>query len=460
MRQRHLVGIDLGIKTAHAVVVLDEQGGLVARRRCVPTVASLTRIEQDALDGLPPGSVLEVVMEPTGAAWLPVAVFFIRRGHRVFRVSSSKAAAFRRFLSRHAKSNRIDADALARLPLVDPDGLTELELPDDDRARLRRRVRAADRLTEEITHHKQRIRDLARQCYPMLQVAISGEIAKCDIAVLRAWPDPHDLLEAGPQALETLIRDVSKNQIDVDQRVAGWWEAATEAAALYGHDPAVPFAELGDEIVTQARLIEVLRAEQRRHADARERLYLAADPKQLARSLPGIATTGGPVLVAAMGRPERFRNAAAFKSFCGLAPKASETGETDSKGQAISKAGLAWLRDQLVQSANTARRLDPQLAAVYHHQMVARGAHHQKALTVVAAKLAERVWTVMARGTPYVICDVDGAPVDLDQARQIIAQRYVVPPEVRAARRSRKPQRREGKAPHPVLTAQSLRSDA
>ena len=61
-------------------------------------------------------------MEPTGPAWLPVAVFFTARGHLVFRVSSAKAADLRRFLSRHAKSNGIDADTLARkrhLPLSD-----------------------------------------------------------------------------------------------------------------------------------------------------------------------------------------------------------------------------------------------------------------------------------------------------------------------------------------------------
>jgi hypothetical protein len=42
------------------------------------------------------------------------AVFFTARGHRVFRVASAKAADLRRFLSRHAKSNGIDADTLAR----------------------------------------------------------------------------------------------------------------------------------------------------------------------------------------------------------------------------------------------------------------------------------------------------------------------------------------------------------
>ena len=74
-------------------------------------------------------------------------MFFTARGHQVFRVSSQKAADLRRFLSRHAKSNGIDADTLARLPLFDPAGLRPLQLPGAERAALDRRVRATDRLT-------------------------------------------------------------------------------------------------------------------------------------------------------------------------------------------------------------------------------------------------------------------------------------------------------------------------
>ena len=55
----------------------------------------------------------------------------------------------RRFLSRHTKTNGIDADTLARLPLFDPAGLQPLVLPDAERAALDRRVRATDRLTQQ-----------------------------------------------------------------------------------------------------------------------------------------------------------------------------------------------------------------------------------------------------------------------------------------------------------------------
>src|SRR5437867_3332387 len=41
----------------------------------------------------------------------------------------------------------------------------------------------------------------------------------------------------------------------------------------------------------------------------------------------------------------------------------------------------------------------------------AHGAHHTKAVRVVAARLAERAWTVPARGEAYVLRDLDGSPV-------------------------------------------------
>src|SRR6185437_15624755 len=103
---RRLVGIDLGIASRHAVRVLEADGRLVCRSSCVPAVESLAAVERAALAGAPEGTTLAVVFEPTGPAWLPIAVFFARRGHAVYRVSSARAADLRRFLRRHAKAGR------------------------------------------------------------------------------------------------------------------------------------------------------------------------------------------------------------------------------------------------------------------------------------------------------------------------------------------------------------------
>ena len=449
MSTRRLVGIDLGISSAHTVRVLDGDGTTVAKRKAVPTVESLSQVEAVALAQTPEGTRLEVVIEPTGPAWLPIAVFFSARGHTVYRVSSAKAADLRRFLSRHAKTNGIDADTLARLPLVDPEGLRPLELPGAERAALDRRVRASDRLTRQATLHKVRIKDLVRQLMPM--TPLTGDLGVADLVVLERFGDPNVLVKAGKVRLTKLIVRASHGQLGAER--AGEWLAAARASIdLYGGHAAVSFTDLAAEVATEVRFLRTTQAELAAHATEREHCYRWVDPLELARSLPGLAEVGGPALVACMGEAGRFRKGKQVRAFTGLAPKASETGETDRKGERMSKAGSRLLRTTLVRAADTARKQDPQLARIYFVQMSERGKDHIGALCVVAANLGERAWTVMDRGMPYVVCDTEGNAVTPAEAKVIIAERFTVTGDVRARRRSKKT---VGKAPQKVLAGQS-----
>jgi len=357
--ERRLVGVDLGIASDHTVRVLRGDGSEVCRRRARPTVESLTRLEAAALAGAPAGTRLEVVVEPTGPAWLPVAVFFTTRGHRVFRVASAKAADLRRFLSRHAKSNGIDADTLARLPLLAPGSLQPLELPGVEAAALDRRVRACD----QGALHQRRIKDLVRQLMPV--TPLTGELTKTDLAVLAHWADPRALLAAGRSRLLARITKTSHGQQGA-ARTDAWRAAAQAAVDLYGEHPAVAYSDLAAEVLTEVRLLTAVRAELVGHAEARADAYRWTDPARLAASLPGLAEVGAPTVTAIVGRAARFRTGKQFRSFTGLAPRASETGETDRKGQPMSKAGNRLLRTTLVRAADHARRADPQLAQIYY----------------------------------------------------------------------------------------------
>jgi transposase/transposase-like protein len=350
--------------------VLGGDGSVGCRRKAVPTVASLTEVEQAALAGAAPRTRLEVVLEPTGPSWLPIAVFFTSRGHTVYRVSSAKAHDLRRVLSRHAKSNGIDADTLARLPLVDPAGLHPLQLPSAERTALDRRVRACDRLTQQGAQHKRRLKDLVRQLLPTSPLL--GELGIADLAVLeRTGGGPHALLAVGPTRLARLITKALHGHHGA-QRAAQWVTAARAALELYGDHPAVAFTELTAEVQTEVRLLRATQAELDRHAREREDCYRWVDPGGLARSLSGLATVGGPALAATMGKANRFSHAGKFCSFTGLAPRASETGNTDRKGQPISKAGNRLLRTTLVHAADHPRHL----ASIYYVQMVQRGKDH------------------------------------------------------------------------------------
>src|SRR5664280_2191836 len=104
------------------------------------------------------------------------------------------------------------------------------------------------------------------------------------------------------------------------------------AVDLYGEHPAVADSDLAAEVLTEVRLLTAVRAELVGHAEARADAYRWTDPARPAASLPGLAEVGAPTVTAIVGRAARFRTGKAFRSFTGLAPRASETGETDRKG--------------------------------------------------------------------------------------------------------------------------------
>ena len=337
-------------------------------------MASLAALEAAALATAALGTRLVVVVEPTGSAWLPVAVFFGRRGHTVLRVTSAKAADLRRFLARHAKSNSIDAETLARLPLVAPTGLTAVEFGSPARASLDRRVRAVARLTAEIGRRKTRIRTLAHQLVPTIGAALSDDgLNHTDLAVLERYADPRALLAVGPTRLTRLIATTSRGQLG-QAKTQALRTAAAEAVALWEGDSAIAIGDLAAEVASEVRLVRAAEVERARHEHAREARHGLRRPgragRQPARTGPGRHRPAS----RHHGPPRRFPNGGAFKAFTGLTPRASETGQTDRKHQPMTKAGPRALRSQLVQSANTARKLDPQLAAVYHAQMTQRGA--------------------------------------------------------------------------------------
>ena len=89
----------------------------------------------------------------------------------------------------------------------------------------------------------------------------------------------------------------------------------------------MPYADLAAEVATEVRLLNAIETELKAHAAAREDAYREADPGQIARTLPGLAEIGGPAMTAVTGNPARFASGHHFKSYLGLAPKASETGD-------------------------------------------------------------------------------------------------------------------------------------
>lgn len=79
---------------------------------------------------------------------------------------------------------------------------------------------------------------------------------------------------------------------------------------------------------------------------------------------------------------------------------------------------------------------NPTLAAMYWRLVVERGKHHISAICRIAAKLVTRLAACWRNGTPYIIRDVDGTPVDPDTAKDICDRDWKVTREIRRNRSS------------------------
>ena len=151
---------------------------------------------------------------------------------------------------------------------------------------------------------------------------------------------------------------------------------------------------------------------------------------ELLHSLPGIAPATGPTIRAFFGDGSTFGSAKEAACYTALVPSNWSCGTVVQPSRAITKQGPAGLRLACYQAANTARTIDPQLAALYHRLMLEHGHCHTQANVAVARKLVERVWTVLTRGQNYQLRDPDAQPITARAAKAMIADRFTVPPDV------------------------------
>ena len=125
---KRIVGIDLAITGLHRAAVYDS-----GSMKFVGKSFSFTRSYEGFLLLLNKatsdfsGEVF-FVMEPTSGVWKPLSAFLMAKGYTVYLVKPQKVYDLRKFLRKHTKSDRIDAQTLAKLPVVDPEGIYPLLL--------------------------------------------------------------------------------------------------------------------------------------------------------------------------------------------------------------------------------------------------------------------------------------------------------------------------------------------
>ncbi len=424
------LGVDIACRSPHHAACADETGVILWSGYRFRTTGS----DLEELWARLPAEAEEVmvVMEPTRNAWVPLAAWFRRRGAVVVMVPSEQSSDLRDYYSKHTKTDRLDAELLARLPVLHPAGLHLAEALGPGNA-LKRAVKIRSGLVHRRSTAMHRLDSLLEILGPGWIDALGSRMTQTTFRFLAAYANPHQVKRLGRARLARWFQHHTRRAWGpemADAVVA----AAEDTLALWGND-GLDFESLAADIACEAMIaLEV--SEQIALLDRRIRdLYWEADPDQIVMSVPGVGEILAAQILGRLGDPHRFTSLAAARSFSGLIPKRKASGLSDHAG-GPTKRGDACLRAALFMAADRARRVDPQLAARYQRLMADTGRHHNSATCTIATVLLTRIVSCLRNSVTYQLRDTNGQPITEAEGRAIVADRYEIPPEVRAARRA------------------------
>jgi transposase len=433
----YTIGIDLAITAAHKAIVAGADGKFVTpvlsfRTRWRDIQQLVARIRKDASPDVP----LRAVMEPTGLAWFPVSIALHSLGVAPYLVSGQRTHDLRRYFKRHASSDRVSARVLAKMPFVDEESLYPLEIPSSIQFACQRACKELDRVQTGIAAIKNRLRDTDRFAWPGLEAVFSNIFSPVARLFRETWYDPFRVASAGVETVQETFLPLSEHENDLSW-VKNLVELASEVTKLYGPD-GLDYAHLQEEVCREQEHLDYL--EKRKAAlwcDTIRPLYRQLHPSRHLESLYGVGELGAAVHASHIGKADRFPTSRHFRGWHGMIPDSRQSGEFESRGLHISQAGPDLIKKFSYIGADVARRYDPQIAAIYHDQIVNKGKHHKQAVCACATHFLDRVYLILKKDRPYELRDVDGVAVTPEQARAIITQRYTVPEEVRTRNNQR-----------------------
>jgi transposase len=378
------VGIDLGLRF-HQVALVDAQGTRLGQpirigrgRRGIAQLLTQAPVSPDEL---------VVSIEATGNYWQELVSMLRRAGCEVYLISPKKSHDLRRFYALHTKTDVTDAEALARMPVVDrtlkpvwvapPVVDTLLRL-----CRLRWKYRC------EIANSKRRLTTFVELMMPGLGVVMPLRYSKSARLFLRRYLSPEKCRRLGHKRLVAILAKAAWGKFS-DEKAQALWQCVENAPPTdYNGDDVL--LEVNVQIDALERLEDNIVRLDARIAE----LYGEVDPAQRLLTIKGLGEFLAPAITAHIGDANRFDTSKQLISYAGLAPRVKHTAGHAKPGQVLSKKGSSYLRAWAYLGAACARQYDDELGR-YYSAMRARGKHYNVALCATAARLLERCHKVL-----------------------------------------------------------------
>jgi transposase len=391
---RCVVGVDVA-KRSHVACALAAPSGAVRQKalKVAATAEGYAQLRAALARWGEPHEVL-VGVEATGCLWEPLYDALTQAGYRVLVLNPRQTASWAASLGLRAKTDGLDAQALARGLLA---GYARASaLPSETVQALRELTRARRDLVQSRTAARQRLRDELVVAFPELPDHTPD---RCDLGA----PAVLHLLSAygSAQALARAPRaDVAAL---LAQHSGGRWGGAQAVAlqALAAHSAASTRAVAARGVVVRTFARHLLDLQPRiaeLEAATAEVLRDDEDGRRL-RRVPGIGPVHAATIRAELGDVSRFTSVDQVVAYAGLEPRTRQSGAFVGQ-QKLSKRGPGALRHALYLAALAAARHRSEWRSRYQ-RLLDRGRAKKEALTILSRRLLKVIYRLLRTGAAY-----------------------------------------------------------
>jgi transposase len=379
-------GIDIGSRS-HVVALTDERGAVLVR----PTSFAANWAGHETLFGLldSPADLL-VAMEATGHYSRNLFSALVDRGYAVALINPLRTRRFAEEDLMRAKTDSVDALAIARFAAQKRPAPTEIDRAFDQ---LREFVCFYNRILQDYNARLRQLYRLVHLCFPEFLGPVRTLDSQRAATLLHEYPTARAFAEASIDTLACLRMD--------GRRRVGVALAHTliEAARLsVGRHDGPAFRS---EVQLTCTDLALLR-ERARMVGAQIEAFVAPHPVgSLLKTIDGISAITVGRILAAVGDPGRLRSAGALASYVGVVPGTSKSGLRRPNHSRLSPLGNPHLRHALYMATFAAVQRNPWLGS-YYKRLKAAGKPPKVALIATVRKLLCAVYSVAKHRKPFV----------------------------------------------------------
>jgi transposase len=381
------VGIDIASEK-HVVAVVDEAGGVLVKP---------TGFGEDAggygrlFELLGTAGEVLVAMEATGHYWKNLFAELAARGFPVALLNPVRTRRFAAEDLERTKTDAIDALGIARFAQQKRPAVTRLT--DSVTDEIRELVRHRERLVQDFGDRTRQLHRLVDLGFPELKRFIHTLDSQLATAVLHEWPTAEAFLGLPWKKLAKFRYDGV--HIVGDELAKSIVETAKVSVGRHhGYAYRIQVQDTCEDLDLLRRRIKRL------DGDIDTKLG-DHEVGSLLTTIDGIGPTTAARIIAELGDPADFRDAAAIAAYVGVVPALKQSGKRTVSRAGLTPIGNARLRAALWMPTLTAVQKNAWLKAHYQ-RLRARGKLPKVALVACMRKLLTAVYSVAKHRRPFV----------------------------------------------------------